>query len=301
MNNNKLTKSIILAGIFAVSLGLGFVGYRFINKEKSNPTESPVANGSIPTTNGSGNTNPPRKADNSRDLAREEKNKESNMKDDSSLDHSQVQTQDSQEPKVSISATKPKLNGDSYSFVVTAINMPQNESPSFELYNKSVKLQSSSNGVFSNVPGVAGGKYIVWLVGSKSGRLTSTTIRGCNLPRTEADNKSVATDSVKQETAKPEKPKKMLITKDEFQSRLLNANDMTLKMARKASDKQSILSKNFNVAVIDMNPEENKKPSDVEGVREKIHFGIWKSATVVDISYDEATGQVTRVVVKPVY
>ena len=35
---------------------------------------------------------------------------------------------------------------------------------------------------------------------------------------------------------------------------------------------------------IGSNPEENKKPTDVEGVREKIHFGIWKSAIVVDIS-----------------
>lgn len=300
MNNNKLTKSIILAGIFAVSLGLGFVGYRFINKEKSNPTESPVANGSIPTTNGSGNTNPPRKADNSRDLAREEKNKESNMKDDSSLDHSQVQTQDSQEPKVSISATKPKLNGDSYSFVVTAINMPQNESPSFELYNKSVKLQSSSNGVFSNVPGVAGGKYIVWLVGSKSGRLTSTTIRGCNLPK-EENNNNVTSDSIKQENAKSEKPKKMLITREEFQKRLLNPNDLTLKRAKKASDRQSLLSNKFNLVVVDMKPDEAKTPTDLEGVREKIHFEAWKSATVVDISYDENTGQVTKAVVKPVY
>ena len=96
-------------------------------------------------------------------------------------------------------------------------------------------------------------------------------------------------------------PQIMLITKDDFQSRLLNENDMSLKMARKASDRESLLSSNFKIAVIDMKSDENNIPSDIEGIREKIHFNIWKSATVIDISYDDVTGQVTKAVLRPVY
>lgn len=299
MNNNKLTKSIICAGVFAVSLGLGFVGYRLINKGKTTTTDIPVANGGISTSNGSESKNPPKGEGNLRDSANDEHINNSNRQDDISLAQ-QAQTQDTQEPKVSISATKPKQNGDSYSFVVTATNLSQNESFSFELYNKSVKIQSSTDGVFSNVPGVAGGKYIVWLVGSKSGRLTSTTVRGFDPPKEENDNK-VIPDSIKQESVKSEKPKRMLITKEEFQRRLLNPNDLTLKRAKKASDRQSLLSNTFNLVVIDMKTDEAKTPSDLEGVREKILFEAWKSATVVDISYDETTGQVTKAVVKPLY
>ena len=269
MNNNKLRTITLLACIFAVSFGLGFIGFKLLNKKSEPKSLVTITDGGAGDESTQESTQGPKK-DNSK------------------------QRKEGIEPK--ISASKPKLNGDCYSFVVTANNLPQNESVYYELYNiKGMKVKSSTNGSFSGIPGVPGGKYIVWLVGSKSGKLKSTFVQGCIPTNTENNIKNGKEDEI------VERPRKMLVTKEDFQSKLLNANDMTLKMSRKASDKKSLLSKNFYVVVINMNSDENKKPTDIEGVREKIHFGIWKSASVTDISYDEATGQVTRVVIKPIY
>ncbi len=357
MNNNKLRTITLLACIFAVSFGLGFIGFKLLNKKSEPKSLVTITDGGA----GDESTQGPKK-DNSKQRKEGIEPKISASKPKLNGDcYSFVVTAnnlpqnesvyyelynikgmkvksstngsfsgipgvpggkyivwlvgsksgklkstfvqgciptdtDNDINKVTISISKPKLNDDCYSFVVTANNLPQNESVYYELYNiKGMKVKSSTNGSFSGIPGVPGGKYIVWLVGSKSGKLKSTFVQGCIPTNTENNIKNGKEDEI------VERPRKMLVTKEDFQSKLLNANDMTLKMSRKASDKKSLLSKNFYVVVINMNSDENKKPTDIEGVREKIHFGIWKSASVTDISYDEATGQVTRVVIKPIY
>ena len=331
MSNNKLSKNIIWAGIFAVSFGIGFVGVQLLNKDKpsiteatsgymesltptSNSTSSPISGSSTPTEELDDLTQS-QEPEQSNEKITEEVNNENTLEGSNSNDKTPTQTQVVEEPKVTLSATKPKLNGDNYSFVATANNLPKDELFFYELRNsKGTLVKSSDNGAFSDVPGVDGGKYTLWLVGSKSRKLVSINVRGFNLiNKVQESTPSVAesnleetreekpTEKPKEEKPKEEKPKKMLITKEEFQSKLLNANDQTLKMARKATDKKSVLANTFSLVVVDMKADERNHPSDVEGVREKIHFDIWKSATVIDVTYDEATGQVTKAVIKPVY
>ena len=341
MSNNKLSKIIIWAGIFAVSFGLGFVGVQLINKDKPSITEAPSGNMGSPTPTSSSTSSPisssstptedldalaqSQEPEQSNEKIIEEVNNENILEGTNSKDKTPTQTQVVEEPKVTLSATKPKLNGDNYSFVATANNLPKDELFFYELWNSNGTLvKSSDNGAFSNVPGVAGGKYTLWLVGSKSRKLVSINVRGFNLINKVQESSPSTTESnlektkeekltekpkeekpkeekPKEEKPKEEKPKKMLITKEEFQTKLLNANDQTLKMARKATDKKSVLANTFSLVVVDMKADERNHPSDVEGVREKIHFDIWKSATVIDVTYDEATGQVTKAVIRPVY
>ncbi len=326
MSNNKLSKIIIWAGIFAVSFGLGFVGVQLVNKDKPSITEAPSGNMGSPTPTSSSTSSPisssstptedldalaqSQEPEQSNEKITEEVNNENISEEINSKEKTPTQTQVVEEPKVTLSATKPKLNGDNYSFVATANNLPKDELFFYELWNSNGTLvKSSDNGAFSNVPGVAGGKYTLWLVGSKSRKLVSINVRGFNLinkvqessPSTTESNLEKTKEEKLTEKPKEEKPKKMLITKEEFQTKLLNANDQTLKMARKATDKKSVLANTFSLVVVDMKADERNHPSDVEGVREKIHFDIWKSATVIDVTYDEATGQVTKAVIRPVY
>lgn len=302
MSNNKLSKIILWAGIFAVSLGLGFVGVRLIKKDNPDIMENSTGIGDIPSAINSDSLTHSKNSEDSCVVTTDEENRELNKEEECSDESTSVQEKGVQEPKVTISATKPKLKGDLYEFVAIAKNLPSNESYHFELWSsKGKKVQSSNNGIFSDVPGISGGKYTLWLVDSKKNRIKSINVRGFNLINRDEDDNSIADDPTTQDEVKPEKPKRMLISKDEFQSKLLNANDLSLKSARRSSDKKSFLSKDFYLEVIGMNSDEKKRPTDIEGVREKIHFEIWKSAIVVDISYDEVTGQVTKAVVKPVY
>ena len=300
MSNNKLSKSIIWAGFFAIAFGIGFIGVRALklshDKNQISINDISADNSSSSISEDSTGLNQSQNS-NKKNEIRIEKD-DSNQEKIRPIEKIPNQARDEQDPKVTISATKPKLNGDTYEFVASVKDLPSNKSCHFELWsNKGVKVQSSNDGNFSGVPGISGGRYTLWLVDSNNNRITSISVRGFNLPIKEEEKNSSTIDSLKQNKEKTEKPPKMLITKDEFQSRLLNPNDLTLKRAKRASDKKSLLSNIFNLVIIDMKPNEAKIPTDLEGVREKIHFEAWKSATVVDISYDENTGQVT----KPVY
>ena len=303
MNKKKFSKNIIWAGIFAVFFGAGFIGVRFLkNKQTSNLTENPIDYDVLSASVNPDNIPQSYISEDSGESPSGIIVEEKNQRRKNSPENTNIQTLDVQEPKVIIGATKPKLDGERYSFVATVKNPPQDEVFTYELWSsQGVKVQSSKTGVFSDVPGVSGGKYTLWLVDSKNNRITSIPVRGFIIPNNDQNKSSIVTDYPKQEMDQSEKPKKMLITKDDFQSRLLNENDMSLKMARKASDRESLLSSNFKIAVIDMKSDENNIPSDIEGIREKIHFNIWKSATVIDISYDDVTGQVTKAVLRPVY
>ena len=178
------------------------------------------------------------------------------------------------------------MNGDTYNFKVVARNVPEDVACHFELLNKKGEVvQSSSNGEFSDVPGSETGTYTVRLVDSNNKRIVSLVLTGFK----------------EQNKPNPAPGPKMLISKADFQKKLLDKNDMDLVVARKVTDKKKLLAKGFKLVVVGINPEEKKVPTDLEGVREKIQHNIWKSAEVNNISYDEKTGQVTEVVIKPIY
>lgn len=95
--------------------------------------------------------------------------------------------------------------------------------------------------------------------------------------------------------------KKMLITKDEFETKMLNPNDNSLVVARRATDKKTVLAHGFSITIVGMATSEKNLPTDIEGIHDKIHFGIWKSARVIELVYNEKTGQVTKATISPVY
>ena len=93
----------------------------------------------------------------------------------------------------------------------------------------------------------------------------------------------------------------MLITKDEFEAKMLNPNDNSLVVARRATDKKTVLAHGFTITIVGMATSEKNLPTDIEGIHDKIHFGIWKSARVIELVYNEKTGQVTKATISPVY
>lgn len=281
MNNNKFKRIILLVGTFAVFFAVSFVGIRYI---KNSTSTSKVI----------------QPAEEQQQIQIKEDTTKPDIPPMSIIENPEPNTPVKiEEPDVKTTIqliSLPKLNGETYDFSVNAKNMPQDITCHFELINSDGEMvQSSDDGVFTAIPGNTRGKYIVRLVDSNRTQVTSRSVSGFKLRKSTEQDTLISLDT------EIEKPKKMLITKEDFLSRLLDENDLTLKVARRATDKKSILAFGFNLIIEGMKSDEKKLPTDLEGVREKIHFGTWQSAVVTDISYDEKTGQVTGVTVKPIY
>ena len=173
-------------------------------------------------------------------------------------------------------STPPVLNGNTYSFAATVTGVKPSQKYHFELWSTTC-IQKNLDGRFKNIPGIANGKYKVCVVDDATNEnLTEPLeVSGFNLI---------------------EKPQpKEGISAEEFQKRMLKATDHTLD-----GGKGSYVSRNMKIVVIDMK-EGEQYPTDIQAIREKIDFGIWKSAEVVgELSYD-SEGLVTKVTIKPVY
>ena len=137
------------------------------------------------------------------------------------------------------------------------------------------------------------GKYKLCLVKDEAENLVTIRVSGFMPIENEDSQKSGETVQ--------EKPKKPLITKDEFETKMLNPNDNSLVVARRATDKKTVLAHGFSITIVGMATSEKNLPTDVEGIHDKIHFGIWKSARVIELVYNEKTGQVTKATISPVY
>ena len=290
--NNKSTKIFLMGGTFIAFSVLSFWGIKLIEKSPIEPDvvipDDPISQ-YVDTTDYSGIIDEPVNSD--------------------TPEPRQV-TIVEQDPKpIILYTSSPKLNGDTYNFAVAAKNVPLDVTPHFELLNNNGEIiQSSSNGVFSDVPCSKNGKYTIKLADSNGTKIVSRILTGFKAPKQESEANPVTAEvnSVTSGTNTvnppvPEKPQKMLITKGDFQKKLLDQNDMDLVVARKKTDKKTLLAYGFRLAVVGANPEEKKTPTDLEGVREKIQRNIWKSAEVSNISYDEKTGQVTEVTIKAIY
>ena len=194
--------------------------------------------------------------------------------------------------KISLNPSKPELWGDSYRFKCTCTGVPEGTNIHYELWSDRL-VQSSKDGNFKNVPGIAGGKYKLCLVKDENENLVTIRVSGFMPIKNEDSQKSGETVQ--------EKPKKPLITKDEFEKKMLNPNDNSLVVARRATDKKTVLAHGFSITIVGMATSEKNLPTDIEGIHDKIHFGIWKSAHVIDLVYNEKTGQVTKATISPVY
>lgn len=282
MSKRNSTKYLILAGIFVVTFGIGYFGVKVVCNSKSTDKETIAQNNKEassnkekPQTPPGGKKSPEAQAD--------------TVATQPAITETQGQTNPIQETSVkreqlSLNPSKPELWGDSYRFRCTCTGVPEGTNIHYELWSNRL-VQSSKDGNFKNVPGIAGGKYKLCLVKDENENLVTIRVSGFMPVENEG----------------PEKPKKMLITKDEFEAKMLNPNDNSLVVARRATDKKTVLAHGFSITIVGMATSEKNLPTDIEGIHDKIHFGIWKSARVIELVYNEKTGQVTKATISPVY
>lgn len=290
MSKTNSTKYLLLTGIFVVTFGIGYFGVKVVCNSKSTEKETIAQN-------------------NKEDSSKEEKpltppveKKFSEAQEDTvatqpAITETQGQTNPIQETSVkreqiSLNPSKPELWGNSYRFRCTCTGVPEGTNIHYELWSNRL-VQLSKDGNFKNVPGIAGGKYKLCLVKDENENLVTIRVSGFMPVENE--------DSPESEEAVLEKPKKMLITKDEFEAKMLNPNDNSLVVARRATDKKTVLAHGFSITIVGMATSEKNLPTDIEGIHDKIHFGIWKSARVIELVYNEKTGQVTKATISPIY
>ena len=84
------------------------------------------------------------------------------------------------------------------------------------------------------------------------------------------------------------------MTAGQFQALLLNQNDNSL-----LGGKHPKIARNVTLTFTGLQDGE-KRPNDILAVREKIAFGIWSSARVLQVGYDE-NGRINSARIQPVY
>ena len=291
MSKTNSTKYLLLAGIFVVTLGIGYFGMKVVCNSKSTDKETIAQNDKEASSKEEKPQAPPPV----------EKKYPEAQADTVATHHAITETRGQTNPtqetsvkreQISLNPSKPELWGDSYRFRCTCTGVPEGTNIHYELWSNRL-VQSSKDGNFKNVPGIAGGKYKLCLVKEENENLVTIFVSGF-MPVENEDTPGSGEPVV-------ETPKKMLITKDEFEAKMLNPNDNSLVVARRATDKKTVLAHGFTITIVGMATSEKNLPTDIEGIHDKIHFGIWKSARVIELVYNEKTGQVTKATISPVY
>lgn len=285
MSKTNSTKYLLLAGIFVVTFGIGYFGVKVVCNSKSTDKETIAQNDKETSAKGEKPLTPPNK--------KKSPEAQDTVATQPAIAETQGQTNPGQEAsinkeKISLNPSKPELWGDSYRFKCTCTGVPEETNIHYELWSDRL-VQSSKDGNFKNVPGIAGGKYKLCLVKDENENLVTIHVSGF-MPIEDSPEPGGAVQK-----------KKMLITKDEFEAKMLNPNDNSLVVARRATDKKTVLAHGFSITIVGMATSEKNLPTDIEGIHDKIHFGIWKSARVIDLVYNEKTGQVTKATISPVY
>lgn len=179
--------------------------------------------------------------------------------------------------EIKIVVDKIKQNGNSYTLQVHAENLPETVTP---LYKIDQIGRKSTDGQFTKIPGIQSGKYIIKLVDSTTGEeLASLEVPGF--------------DVIKPDSEKTE-PAVSGMSAGEFQSLLLNQSDNSL-----LGGKNPKVARTVYIRTQGMNDGE-KAPGDVLAVREKIANGIWTSARVLSVGYDQS-GRINSATIQPVY
>jgi hypothetical protein len=164
-----------------------------------------------------------------------------------------------------------KKVGKFYTLQIECSNLPKDVIIAYEI--PALKMKSA-NGLFSKIPGCKSGSYLVNVVNAKtSDILLSESISGFFL-----------LDDVQVDK----------MTAAQFQALLLNQNDNSL-----LGGKHPKIAKYVALTFTDLQ-EGEKRPNDILAVREKIAFGIWSSARVLHVGYDE-NGRINSARIQPVY
>ena len=290
MSKTNSIKYLLLAGIFVVTFGIGYFGVKVVCNSKFTDKETIAQNDKEVSSKGGKLLTPPTEEEPSEAQT-------DTVATQPAITETQGQTNPRQEAstkreQISLNPSKPELWGDGYRFRCTCTGVPEGTNIHYELWSNRL-VQSSKDGNFKNVPGIAGGKYKLCLVKDENENLVTIPVSGFMPIENE--------DPSGPEGVEKEKPKKMLITKDEFETKMLNPNDNSLVVARRATDKKTVLAHGFSITIVGMATSEKNLPTDIEGIHDKIHFGIWKSARVIELVYNEKTGQVTKATISPVY
>ena len=170
-----------------------------------------------------------------------------------------------------IALTEVQKNGDYYTLHVTCVNIPVNVILGYEI---PVLKQKNTDGYFSRIPGCKSGSYKIVVTNSSTGEvLASKVVTGFKLIE--------------------EKPKE-LMTSGEFQSLLLNQNDNSL-----LGGKHPKVARSVSLSFEGLR-DGDRKPSDILAVREKIAYGIWSTAKVLHVGYDE-NGKINSARIQPIY
>jgi len=168
-------------------------------------------------------------------------------------------------------ATVVKKTGSDYTLQVTCTNVPENVILRFEIPDLKMK---NTDGYFIRIPGRKSGSYKVNVSNSVTGEiLASKVVSGF---------------------AKVDEPVANLMTASEFQSLLLNQNDNSL-----LGGKHPKVAKSVSLSFEGLH-DDDKRPNDILAVREKISFGIWSSAKVLRVGYDE-NGRINSARIQPIY
>ena len=195
-----------------------------------------------------------------------------------------------QTPNISIKATIPVEDNNTYSFTASVVGEQPTEAYHYELRVGKTLIKSSKDGTFVNIPPIAGGRYALHLVSDAGKYITSIPVRGF------VDKSNPEPEQT------PASTQKMLITKEEFQQRMLNFNDYTLFGNR--NKKKTFVADNVVVMVINRDKEKEGgefEITDIQDVRDMIKsYGKWRSARVVELEYD-SKGFVTLAKIEPVY
>ena len=184
-----------------------------------------------------------------------------------------VDNKDNQElsEPLQIALTEVQRNGDYYTLHVTCVNIPVNVILGYEI---PVLKQKNTDGYFTRIPGCKSGSYKVVVTNSSTGVvLASKVVTGFKIIE--------------------EKPKE-LMTSSEFQSLLLNQNDNSL-----LGGKHPKVARSVALSFEGLH-DGDRKPSDILAVREKIAYGIWSTAKVLHVGYDE-NGKINSARIQPIY
>lgn len=164
-----------------------------------------------------------------------------------------------------------KNNGSDYSLQITCENAPANMMLRYEIPALRMK---NSDGYFVGIPGCKSASYKVNVVDVSTGKiLVSRLVHGFVIVKSEPVE---------------------LMTKSEFQSLLLNHGDNSL-----LGGKNPKVSRNIYLTFEGLR-DGDIKPEDILAVREKISYGIWGSAMVIRVGYDN-TGKINSAKIKPIY
>lgn len=164
-----------------------------------------------------------------------------------------------------------KLTGKTYTLVVRCENAPTGVTVNYKILDISME---SETGVFTKIPGSNSGKYTVVALNKDT---------KVDIARKEVSGFNIIDDIP---------VNKMSVS--EFQTLLLNQGDNSL-----LGGKNPKVARFVSLKCVGLN-DDDFPANDIQHVRDKIANGIWKSASVTSVGYNEQ-GQITSAIIRPIY